>query len=53
MSGVFFQFSNEGSTFVATDAHKLVRYVRTDLIVGSNESVSGVYKYLGGNYGFS
>ena len=30
MSGVFFQFSNEGSTFVATDAHKLVRYVRTD-----------------------
>ena len=24
-----------------------------DLIVGSNESVSGVYKYLGGNYGFS
>ena len=30
MSGVFFQFSNESSTFVATDAHKLVRYVRTD-----------------------
>ena len=30
MSGVFFQFSNENSTFVATDAHKLVRYVRTD-----------------------
>jgi len=30
MSGVFFQFSNEGSTFVATDAHKLVRYVRND-----------------------
>ena len=30
MSGVFFQFSSEGSTFVATDAHKLVRYVRTD-----------------------
>ena len=27
MSGVFFQFSNEGSTFVATDAHKLVRYL--------------------------
>jgi DNA polymerase-3 subunit beta len=30
MSGVFFQFSSEGSTFVATDAHKLVRYVRND-----------------------
>ena len=27
---VFFQFSSENSTFVATDAHKLVRYVRTD-----------------------
>ena len=30
MSGVFFQFSSENPTFVATDAHKLVRYVRTD-----------------------
>ena len=30
MSGYLFQFSNENSTFVATDAHKLVRYVRTD-----------------------
>ena len=30
MSGVFFQFSSQNSTFVATDAHKLVRYVRTD-----------------------
>ena len=30
MSGVFFQFSSVNSTFVATDAHKLVRYVRTD-----------------------
>ena len=30
MSGVFFQLSSENSTFVATDAHKLVRYVRTD-----------------------
>ena len=33
MSGVFFQFSSENSTFVATDAHKLVRYVRTDLLI--------------------
>lgn len=31
MSGVFFQFSSEGLTFVATDAHKLVKYTRTDL----------------------
>ncbi|NNC70411.1 MAG: DNA polymerase III subunit beta [Flavobacteriaceae bacterium] len=31
MSGVFFQFSPENLTFVATDAHKLVKYVRTDV----------------------
>jgi DNA polymerase-3 subunit beta len=31
MSGVFFQFSSESLIFVATDAHKLVRYKRTDL----------------------
>jgi DNA polymerase-3 subunit beta len=31
MSGVFFQFSGEGLTFVATDAHKLVKYTREDL----------------------
>jgi DNA polymerase-3 subunit beta len=31
MSGVFFQFSTEALTFVATDAHKLVKYTRTDL----------------------
>ncbi len=31
MSGVFFQFSNDGLTFVATDAHKLVKYTRTDV----------------------
>jgi DNA polymerase-3 subunit beta len=27
----FFQFSPEGLTFVATDAHKLVKYARTDV----------------------
>ena len=32
MSGVFFQFSTDNLTFVATDAHKLVKYTRTDLI---------------------
>ena len=31
MSGVFFQFSPEELTFVATDAHKLVKYQRTDV----------------------
>jgi len=31
MSGVFFQFSTENLTFVATDAHKLVKYSRTDI----------------------
>jgi len=31
MSGVFFQFNTQGLTFVATDAHKLVKYTRTDV----------------------
>lgn len=31
MSGVFFQFTTEGLIFVATDAHKLVKYSRTDV----------------------
>ena len=31
MSGVFFQFSPHGLIFVATDAHKLVKYARTDV----------------------
>lgn len=35
MSGVFFQFSTEKLVFVATDAHKLVKYERTD--VSANE----------------
>lgn len=30
MSGVFFQLSKDNITFVATDAHKLVRYKRND-----------------------
>lgn len=36
MSGVFFQFSSENLTFVATDAHKLVKYQRRD--VAASES---------------
>ncbi|MEN8765361.1 MAG: DNA polymerase III subunit beta [Wenyingzhuangia sp.] len=31
MSGVFFQFGTESLTFVATDAHKLVKYTRKDV----------------------
>ncbi|TWO31730.1 DNA polymerase III subunit beta [Seonamhaeicola sediminis] len=31
MSGVFFQFSQQGLTFVSTDAHKLVKYTREDI----------------------
>ena len=30
MSGVFCELSSEGCTFVATDAHKLVKYARKD-----------------------
>jgi DNA polymerase-3 subunit beta len=30
MSGVFFQLSEEDLTMVATDAHKLVKYIRSD-----------------------
>ena len=32
MSGVFFQLSSSGMTFAATDAHKLVKYERTDVV---------------------
>jgi DNA polymerase-3 subunit beta len=38
LSGVFCELSPEDVTFVATDAHKLVRYKRTDL--KSNDSAS-------------
>ena len=31
MSGVFFQFAQDSLTFVATDAHKLVKYSRNDV----------------------
>ena len=36
MSGVFFQFSPEGLTFVSTDAHKLVKYVRNDVFANNS-----------------
>ncbi len=31
MNGVFFQFLNSDARFVGTDAHKLVKYTRTDI----------------------
>ncbi|MEO9256815.1 MAG: DNA polymerase III subunit beta [Crocinitomicaceae bacterium] len=38
MSGVFCQFSPEEIIFVATDAHKLVRYKRTDSVATGSSS---------------
>lgn len=38
MSGVYCQFTESNSIFVATDAHKLVRYTRTDAKAGSSTS---------------
>jgi DNA polymerase-3 subunit beta len=38
MSGVFFDFKEDGLTFVATDAHKLVRYQRTDIVAEGQSS---------------
>ena len=38
MSGLFFEFYPDAIRFVATDAHRLVRYARTDL--GAAESAS-------------
>jgi DNA polymerase-3 subunit beta len=38
MSGVFFEIGKDGIKFVATDAHKLVKYTRTDAKAESNSS---------------
>jgi DNA polymerase-3 subunit beta len=38
MTGVFFELSKEGVQFVATDAHRLVRYKRTDSKATQNAS---------------
>ena len=38
MSGVFCELTSEGCTFVATDAHKLVKYVRTDVTANNTAS---------------
>ena len=39
MAGVFCELSAEGTTFVATDAHKLVRYRRTDVKAADTASL--------------
>jgi DNA polymerase-3 subunit beta len=38
MSGVFFELATDKLSFVATDAHKLVRYIRTDAKSENNAS---------------
>ena len=38
MTGVFCQFGKEGAIFVATDAHRLVRYRRNDIRAGKESS---------------
>jgi DNA polymerase-3 subunit beta len=39
MSGVLFELSTDGCNFVATDAHKLVRYKRKDVKASGNGSI--------------
>lgn len=38
MTGIFIELSTDNLTFVASDAHKLVRYRRTDIKADSNSS---------------
>src|SRR5213075_2820706 len=38
MTGVFFELDKKGITFVATDAHRLVRYTRTDVSCPKKDS---------------
>lgn len=47
MTGVFCQFGKEGAVFVATDAHRLVRYRRTDVRSGKESSFILPKKPLG------
>jgi DNA polymerase III subunit beta len=39
MTGVFFEMDKKGLQFVATDAHRLVRYKRTDVSCPKNDSM--------------
>jgi len=38
LNGIYFDLSENGATFVATDAHRLVRYHREDVAVDANTS---------------
>lgn len=38
MTGVFFEWDNESCKFVATDAHRLVKYTREDIQTGKESS---------------
>jgi DNA polymerase-3 subunit beta len=46
MTGVFFNFKPDGATFVATDAHRLVRYRRYDITTPDNLSFILPHKAL-------
>jgi DNA polymerase-3 subunit beta len=47
MTGVFCQLGSEGAVFVATDAHRLVRYRRKDIVSGKESSFILPKKPLG------
>ncbi len=47
MTGVFFELDQKGIQFVATDAHRLVRYKRTDVSCPNNDSFVVPRKPLG------
>ena len=58
MSGVYFSFTPQGMTFVATDAHKLVRYERSDVVaedeadfIMPKKPLNLLKNILGGNEG--
>lgn len=39
MTGVFFEMNKEGITFVSTDAHRLVKFVKTDVVCPVEEGL--------------
>ncbi|BDD05124.1 DNA polymerase III subunit beta [Aureibacter tunicatorum] len=39
MTGVFFNINSEGTTFVATDGHRLIRYRRSDVVSQQESSI--------------
>lgn len=47
MTGVFFELTANGAQFVSTDAHKLVKYIRTDVTIKTEGSFIVPRKPLG------